>query len=371
MDTVDCVVIGAGVVGLAIARSLAQQGREVIIVEREAMFGSITSSRNSEVIHAGIYYPQGSLKAKLCVEGKQRLYDYCEAFHVPHRHCGKLIVATNATQEQELQRIQQKAIANGVTDLQPLTGDEAKALEPALRSCAALFSPSTGIVDAHEFMLSLLGQAEAAGALISYMTEIDRLVPDEHGIALFAKDFDEPVVHARCVINAAGLDAPALAGATTGLTEEHRPQAYLAKGNYFSLTGKAPFSHLIYPVPEQGGLGVHLTLDLGGQARFGPDVEWVDEIDYVVNPARGDQFYDVIRDYWPALKDDSLVPGYSGMRPKISPQGAAAADFRIDGPDTHGVPGLINLFGIESPGLTASLAIAQHVADLTDQHCPR
>jgi len=364
IENVDCVVVGAGVIGLAIARNLALQGREVLILEREAHFGSITSSRNSEVIHAGIYYPAGSLKAELCVRGRKQLYEYCVRFDVPHNRCGKLIVATDDNQAKELLAIQKRAAANGVADLELLDAHQVARLEPELNCVAALLSPSTGIIDVHTYMLSLLGQAEAAGAMIVYLTDVASLAAESDGIAVATAGENAMALKAKCVVNAAGLRAPALAANTHGLTVAHCPQSYLAKGNYFTLAGRAPFSKLIYPVPEPGGLGVHLTLDLGGQARFGPDVEWVDTENYQVDPHRGEKFYDVIRRYWPGLKDNALEPGYAGLRPKINGPGEPAADFKIDGPSTHGVPGLINLFGIESPGLTASLAIADRVADM-------
>jgi L-2-hydroxyglutarate oxidase LhgO len=369
LDTVDCIVIGAGVVGLAIARELARAGRETIIVERENAFGTSTSSRNSEVIHAGIYYSYGSRKARLCVRGRELLYDYCERYAVDHRRSGKLIVATAESQHAELDKLQQAAAANGVNDLRRLDRAQALALEPALNCTAALLSPSTGIIDTHAYMLSLLGQAEAAGAMLAYLTPIDRLVPAPDGLLLYAGGEAEPLLQARCVINSAGLDAPAIAARVEGLADAHRPRAWYAKGSYFTLAGRAPFSRLIYPVPEPGGLGVHLTVDLGGQARFGPDVEWVEQPDYQVDLRRAERFYDVIRRYWPALRDGSLAPGYAGVRPKISGPGEPAADFYIGGPETHGVPGLINLFGIESPGLTASLAIAEDVGVLAAQTC--
>jgi len=365
LDSVDCIVIGAGVVGLAIARELALAGHETIIIERENAFGTITSSRNSEVIHAGIYYPRGSLKARLCVRGRDALYDYCERYGVEHRRSGKLIVATSEAQHGELEKLRQAAIGNGVDDLRLIDRAEALSLEPALHCTAALISPSTGIIDSHGYMLSLLGQAEAAGAMLAYLSPVTRLVPTAEGIELHVGD--EPALRARHVINSAGLDAPAIASRVEGLAPEHVPKAYYAKGCYFTLGGRAPFSRLIYPVPEPGGLGVHLTIDLGGQARFGPDVEWVSEPDYSVDPRRADRFYNVIRQYWPALQDGSLAPGYAGIRPKISGPGEPAADFRIEASGTHGVAGLVNLFGIESPGLTASLAIAEVVASLVVQ----
>jgi L-2-hydroxyglutarate oxidase LhgO len=367
MDRIDCIVIGAGVVGLAIARALALAGRDTLVLETESAFGTATSSRNSEVIHAGIYYPQGSLKARSCVRGRELIYDYCARYGVEHRRCGKLIVATGEDQHAALERIARAAQANGVDDLRWLTRDEAQQLEPALRCTAALLSPSTGIVDSHVYMLSLLGQAEIAGATVAFNSPVRRLIPEQDGIAIVAGDDPEPVLLARCVVNAAGLDAPRIAGLVDGLPARHVPKAFYAKGSYFTLSGRAPFSRLIYPVPEPGGLGVHLTLDLGGQARFGPDVEWVDAPDYRVDPRRADAFYARIRAYWPGLTDGALSPGYAGVRPKICGPGEPAADFRVDGPEKHGVPGLINLFGIESPGLTASLALAEDVGALADR----
>ncbi|HYS91725.1 MAG TPA: NAD(P)/FAD-dependent oxidoreductase [Bradyrhizobium sp.] len=364
MDKVECVVIGAGVIGLAVARRLAQAGREVIILEAAEGIGTVTSSRNSEVIHAGIYYPAGSLMARMCVSGKRALYEYCADHGIPHRNCGKLIVATTPKETLRLQSIRAHAEANGVLDLQTLAGDAARALEPALNCDAALLSPSTGIVDSHAFMLALRGDAEAAGAACAFHTPLlharaaaDRIELDAGGSAPIS-------LACRLLINAAGLAAPAVARSIDGMPIDLIPPAYLAKGNYFSCSARAPFSHLIYPVPEPGGLGVHLTLDMAGQARFGPDVEWVDAIDYAVDPARAERFYPAIRRYWPTLPDGALMPSYSGMRPKIVPPAVAVQDFLIQGPLDHGVTGLINLFGIESPGLTSSLAIADHVGEL-------
>lgn len=361
MDTVDCVVIGAGVVGLAIARQLARSGRETLVLETESAFGTMTSSRNSEVIHAGIYYPKGSLKARYCVRGRELLYAYCAANGVEHRRCGKLIVASEDGQEARLESIAASAAANGVDDLRLLDRADTLALEPALRCTASLLSPSTGIIDSHGYMLSLLGQAEDAGAMLAVLSPVTRLVPEADGIAIVVGDDPQPMLKARCVVNSAGCDAPRVAGRVEGLPAACVPKAYYAKGSYFTLGGRAPFSRLIYPMPEPGGLGVHLTFDLGGQARFGPDVEWIESPDYPVDPHRAERFYARIRAYWPGLADGALEPGYAGVRPKISGPGEPAADFRIDGPDTHRVPGLINLFGIESPGLTASLAIAEAV----------
>jgi L-2-hydroxyglutarate oxidase LhgO len=360
-DRVDCVVIGAGVVGLAVARELALAGREVLVLEACNAIGTQTSARNSEVIHAGIYYPAGSLKARLCVEGKAMLYDYCEARNVPHRRCGKFIVATTAAQVAELDVIRARAAANGVHDLAPLTAAQAQAAEPALQCVAALHSPSTGIIDSHALMLALLGDIENAGGILALNSPVALAHIAQGAIELVAKDGTRLI--ANTVVNAAGVSAPTLAGQFAGLAPEHVPTAHYAKGNYFSLTGRSPFSRLIYPVPEAAGLGVHLTLDMGGQARFGPDVQWTDRADDLeVQPERGNAFYAEVRKYWPALADGALVPAYAGMRPKISGPNEAARDFCIQGPAQHGVPGLVNLFGIESPGLTSSLAIARHAA---------
>ena len=362
IDTVDCVVVGAGVVGLAVARQLAMAGRETLIVERHEAFGTETSSRHSEVIHAGIYYPAGSLKAALCVRGRDLLYGYCADRGVEHRRCGKLIVATQPAQLAELDRIEQAARRNGVGDLRLLDRNEALRLEPALDCMAALLSPSTGIIDSHAYMLALLGDAENSGASLALHSPVTRLRLAPGGVELSVSGEPAPLLRARWLINAAGLEAPALARGIEGFPAAQVPRAYYAKGSYFTLSGRAPFSHLVYPVPEPGGLGVHLTLDLGGQARFGPDVEWVEAPDYTVDPRRAERFYAAIRAYWPALRDGQLAPGYAGVRPKIAGPGQPAADFRIDGPQAHGVPGVVNLFGIESPGLTSSLAIAERVA---------
>ena len=364
MDKVDCVVIGAGVIGLAIARRLAQSGREVIVLEAAEGIGTVTSSRNSEVIHAGIYYRSGSLMARMCVSGKQALYRYCRDHGIPHRNCGKLIVATTPKETEKLQSIRAHAEANGVVDLQTLTRETALALEPALHCEAALLSPSTGIIDSHAFMLALRGDAEDAGAAFAFHTPLLGGKARRGHIELDAGGEAPISLECRFLINAAGLDAPAIARNIDGMPVEKIPTSYLATGNYFSCSARAPFSHLIYPVPEPGGLGVHLTLDLAGQARFGPDVEWVDRIDYAVDPDRAARFYPAIRRYWPELPDGALMPSYSGMRPKIVPPAVAVQDFLIQGPQDHGIDGLINLFGIESPGLTSSLAIADHVGEL-------
>lgn len=365
MDELDCAVIGGGVVGLAVARALALAGREVVVLEAEGAIGTGTSSRNSEVIHAGIYYPQGSLKARLCVEGKQALYEYAAERGLPHKRCGKLIVATLPEQVAQLEVIRTKAAANGVDDLVLLTAEQAVAMEPQLHCVAALHSPSTGIVDSHAVMLSLLGDLENAGGMLALKSPIASAQCGADAIVLVAED--GTALRCNTVINAAGLNAPELARRFEGLPAASIPTAYFAKGNYFTLSGRAPFTRLIYPVPEPGGLGVHLTLDLGGQAKFGPDVQWVESAnDLVVDPARGDGFYAEVRKYWPALPDGGLIPGYAGLRPKISGPGEPARDFMIEGPESHGVRGLVNLFGIESPGLTSSLAIGGYVARLLE-----
>jgi L-2-hydroxyglutarate oxidase LhgO len=364
MDKVDCVVVGAGVVGLAVARRLAQAGREVIVLEAAEGIGTVTSSRNSEVIHAGIYYPAGSWMARMCVSGKRALYAYCRDHGIPHRNCGKLIVATSPKESEKLQSIKAHAEANGVLDMQALSGDAALALEPALNCNAALLSPSTGIIDSHAYMLALRGDAEAAGAAFAFYTPLIRAKAAAGRIEVDAGGDAPMTLECDLFVNAAGLGAPAVARSIEGMPIELIPVPYLAKGNYFSCSARAPFSHLIYPVPEPGGLGVHLTLDMAGQARFGPDVEWVDAVDYAVDPARAERFYPAIRRYWPTLPDGALMPSYSGIRPKIVPPAVASQDFLMQGPHDHGVAGLINLFGIESPGLTSSLAIADHVGEL-------
>jgi L-2-hydroxyglutarate oxidase LhgO len=366
MDRVGCVVVGAGVIGLAVARRLAQAGREVIVLEAAEGIGTVTSSRNSEVIHAGIYYPAGSLMARMCVSGKHALYDYCRDHGIPHRNCGKLIVATTPNETVKLQSIKAHAEANGVHDLQTLSGKEARALEPALNCDAAVLSPSTGIIDSHAFMLALRGDAEDAGTACAFHTPLLRGKAISGGFELEVGGEAPMTLACELLVNAAGLAATSVARGIDGMPIELIPPAYLAKGNYFSCAARAPFSHLIYPVPEPGGLGVHLTLDMAGQARFGPDVEWVDAIDYAVDPARAERFYPAIRRYWPTLPDGALMPSYSGMRPKIVPPAVAAQDFLIQGPTDHGVGRLVNLFGIESPGLTSSLAIADYVAELAE-----
>ena len=364
MEHVDTVVIGAGVVGLACARALALAGREVIVLESENTIGTGTSSRNSEVIHAGIYYSPGSLKAKLCVSGRLALYPFLAGRGVAHRRCGKLIVATEPAQIGELEKIRARGAANGVSDLRMLTSSEARALEPQLVCVAALESPSTGIIDSHGFMLALRGEAEDRGAALAFRSPVLGGKIEEEGIQLEVGGAEPMRVRARSVINSAGLFAPAVARSLAGFPSGRVPPGYYCKGNYFSLSGRSPFSRLVYPAPESAGLGVHLTLDLAGQARFGPDVEWIERIDYDVDPLRSQVFYEAVRRYWPHLKDGALQPAYSGIRPKIQAKGEPARDFLIEGPRDHGVPGLVNLFGIESPGLTAALAIGDHVLDL-------
>jgi L-2-hydroxyglutarate oxidase LhgO len=369
-EQVECVVAGAGAVGLAAARALARAGIEVLILEREYGIGFGTSSRNSEVIHAGIYYPKGSLKARFCVAGRDMLYDYCAAHGVPHKRLGKLIVACERSEVALLAGIRERAAANGVDDLVLLGGNELRVLEPELDAMAALLSPSTGIVDSHALMLAYQGEAEAAGAMTIFRAPIEggRVTPNGFELSVGG---DEPMALAcRLFVNSAGIDAPGLARRIAGIPPASIPRDYLCKGVYFTLAGKAPFSRLIYPVPEKAGLGVHLTLDLAGQARFGPDVEWVSTVDYGVDPRRGDGFYAAIRRYWPALPEGALQPGYAGIRPKIVAPGEAAGDFVVQGPARHGVPGLVNLYGIESPGLTASLAIAEHVLEMVRGQSP-
>ncbi|OWT61807.1 NAD(P)/FAD-dependent oxidoreductase [Candidimonas nitroreducens] len=357
---IDCVVLGAGVVGLAVARELAMAGHDVLLAEAAEAIGTGTSSRNSEVIHAGIYYPQGSLKARLCVAGKHMLYDYCAEHGIPHQRLGKLIVAATPEQAAGLDQIAERARRNGVDDLYRISGTEAQALEPALRCAAALVSPSTGIVDSHALMLALQGDAENHGAQCVFHTPFASGSVLPSGEFLLRFEGAEPMeITARCVINACGLQAPEAARRLQGLDARHIPQAYFCKGSYFTLSGRAPFSHLIYPMPSHAGLGVHLTLDLGGQAKFGPDTEWIDHPDYTLDARRGEVFYEAVRQYWPGLPDGALSPGYTGIRPKIAGPGEPAADFVISGPAQHGVANLVNLFGIESPGLTSCLAVAQ------------
>ena len=366
VEQVDAVVIGAGVVGLAVARAVAMElakksdSPSVYVLEQADSIGTQTSSRNSEVIHAGIYYPHGSLKAQLCVRGRELLYAYLQDRHVPHQRLGKLIVAVNADQDHMLSGIKERAQKNGVMDLEFLTKAQAQALEPQLSCTSALLSPSTGILDTHSYMLSLQGDFENAGGLVVFQTEVVSAICTTDNISLRTQSGDN--IDAKRVINCSGLKAPLLAKMFEGAQESSIPDAYYCKGNYFLLQGKSPFKRLIYPVPEAAGLGVHLTLDLGGQVKFGPDVEWVkDPTDLIVNPNRGELFYDAVRTYWPALPDAALIPGYAGIRPKINAQGEKTEDFKILDIQDHKIPGLIHLLGIESPGITSSLAIAEQV----------
>jgi L-2-hydroxyglutarate oxidase LhgO len=367
VESVDCVVAGAGVVGLAVARALALAGREVLILEAAEGIGTETSSRNSEVIHAGIYYPAGSLMARFCVAGRKALYAYCAEKGVPHVNCGKLIVATNAAEDAMLAGIKRRAETNGVEGMRVLDSAEAIAMEPNLRCTSALYSPVTGVVDSHAFMLALQGDAENAGAVPVFFSPITGARAVAGGMQIDVGGTEPMSLRCRLLVNSTGLRAPDFASRIVGMPRDRVPAAHYAKGNYFTLSGRSPFSRLIYPVPVPGGLGVHLTIDLGGQARFGPDVQWIDTIDYTVDPARADSFYTAVRTYWPDLKDGALQPGYSGIRPKIVPRGAPAQDFVVQGPQTHGLPGLINLFGIESPGLTASLALADYVVEVAER----
>ncbi len=361
MDEVEAVVVGAGVIGLAVARALALNGHEVIILERADTIGVETSSRNSEVIHGGLYYPAGSLKATSCVAGRERLYPYCRERGVAHAPIGKLIVATNEAEIPGVEKIAAAARANGVTNLEWLSASEAQRLEPELNCVAALMSPSTGIIDSHALMLAYQGEAEDAGAALALRSPVSSGRVRGDGFELAVGGAEPTTIRCRVLVNAAGLSAPALARAIDGVPRATIPPAYFCRGVYFTLSGRTPFRHLIYPVPEPGGLGVHITLDLAGQARFGPDVEWIDRVDYAVDPRRGDKFYAAVRRYWPGLRDGALMPGYAGIRPKISGPEEPAADFVVQGPAEHGVPGLVNLYGIEFPGLTASLPLADEV----------
>ena len=357
-ERVGSVVVGAGVVGLAVARALALAGHAPLILDGEDHFGSWTSSRNSEVVHAGIYYPTGSLKARLCVEGKQKLYAFCEVRGVPFQRTGKLIFAHEEDQLVELDRIEQRALEAGVVDLVRLGPAEVLVEEPHLSCAGGLLSPSTGIVDSHSFMQALLGEAEAHDAMLVTSSRIDRVTWQGGLWHIWMDGEAAPVVSTPILVNSCGLAAQALAAATEGLSPEFIPPIRYARGVYFTYSGRVPFTKLIYPVPEPGGLGTHLTLDLAGQARFGPDVEWIDSVDYTVDPARRATFVAAAQRIWPGLDPDRLQPGYAGVRPKLSGPGEPAADFMISGPADHGCEGLVNLFGIESPGLTASMAIA-------------
>ena len=363
MLQVETVVIGAGVVGLAIARQLASSGREVLVLERAGLVGTGTSSRNSEVIHSGIYYPPGSLKARLCVAGRDLLYAYCHERGIPHRRTGKLIVATSEAETPALARYFELASRNGIGEITWLTAEQVRALEPEVRCVRALHIHDTGIVDSHALMTSLWGDLQAAGGDIAFLNEVTsgrrrsdgQFELDVAGLA--------DTLLCRRLVNSAGLHAPDLARKLEGCAKEQAPQAYYARGHYFSLAGRSPFSQLVYPIANAAGLGIHVTLDLAGRARFGPDVQWIDGPDYAFDPTRRGHFAEAIRLYYPALDEQRLQPDYTGIRPKITPPGAQAADFRIDGPARHGIPRLVHLFGIESPGLTAAFALGQAVAD--------
>lgn len=361
MESFDVAVIGGGVVGLAVARALAKGGRDVVLLEAEAALGTHASSRNSEVIHAGIYYPPDSLKARLCVEGRERLYEYCAERGVPHRRIGKIIVATREEEIPSLERIQAQASANGVSDLLPLTASEVRALEPCVSCLGGVLSPCTGIVDSHAFMTALRADAEACGTQVVLGAPVVAGRVHNDGSLLFIGGMQPATVHCRAVVNAAGLHATRVAASIEGMPKDTLPAAHFAKGHYFVLRGKSPFSRLVYPLPVPGGLGVHVTLDLGGSTRFGPDISWVDSVDYSFDERRAESFYPAIRRYFPALPDDALAPGYTGIRAKLAPAGAPPRDFVIHGPNQHGVAHWVSLCGIESPGLTAALALAEHV----------
>ncbi len=360
-EKIDCVVIGAGVVGLAVARALGMAGREVVVLEAADAIGTGASARNSEVIHAGLYYPAGSLKARLCVEGNRKLVEYCRERAVDHALVGKLIVATDDAEAVKLEALLATGTANGVP-LHWLTGDEARDLEPALRCTRALLSPTTGIVDSHGLMTMLLADAEAHGAALALMTPVIGGEAAADGIVLHTGGAEPAEILSRSVVNCAGLDAQTVSAGIAGLARNSVPTRHLCKGTYFALAGRTPFRRLVYPIPAAAGLGVHFTLDLGGQGRFGPDVEWVESVDYTVDPGRADAFYGAIRRYWPDLPDGALQPAYAGVRPKVQARGEPARDFLVHGPADHGVPGYVALYGIESPGLTACLAIAELVS---------
>jgi len=368
VDSVDALVVGAGVIGLASARALAQEGHEVVVIDAAEGIGTVTSSRNSEVIHAGLYYPQGSLKARWCVDSRERLYAYCAARGIGHRRCGKLVVATGDDERPALHALLAKAQANGVTDVRMIDGAHARAMEPAVRAVAALHSPSTGIIDSHAYMLALQGDAEERGAMFAFHAPfVAARAEPGGGFEVEVAGIEPMRLRTRVLVNSAGLDASRVAWRIEGLDPRHVPKTRPCKGNYFVLAGRAPFSRLVYPIPPKDGLGTHYTIDLAGQGRFGPDVQWLPEeiadapLDYAVDASRAETFARDIRRYWPALPEDALQPAYSGMRPKIHAPQEPAADFVLQGPAQHGVAGLVNLFGIESPGLTASFAIGDAV----------
>jgi L-2-hydroxyglutarate oxidase LhgO len=364
-DSIDVAVIGAGVVGLAIGRELARSGREVIVLERNARIGEETSSRNSEVIHAGIYYPTNSNKARLCVRGKQLLYRYCEDKGIPHNRCGKILVALDDAQAEKLPELRKQAAINGVDDLEPLSLDDVSRLERELRCTAAMFSPSTGIVDSHALMVALRGDLEAAGGSVAVLSEFVSGEASEEGIRITTRSGTAVTeIRAAALVNAAGLHATQVAGAIADLDQDLVPQTYFAKGTYYVLNAKSPFRHLIYPMPDGAWLGVHVTLDMSGRTRFGPNQTWVDTINYEPEADQADAFAASIKHYWPAVDAKLLTPGYSGVRPKIVAEGQPPGDFVLQGASEHGIEGLVNLFGIESPGLTSSLAIAEVVAEM-------
>jgi L-2-hydroxyglutarate oxidase LhgO len=365
-ERVECAVIGAGVVGLAIARRLAMSGREVVVLEAESAFGTHTSSRNSEVIHAGIYYPTGSLKARLCLAGRKSLYRYCAERGVHHKRIGKVIVACDDSELAGLRKYSDQAAANGVDDLKVLDRGELAALEPEVRCVAGFLSPSTGIIDSHGLMLAYLGDAESRGASLALGSPVVSGRVTKGGIVLGVGGAEPMTIECDVVVNSAGLNAQAVARSIAGIPPGTIPQSYYAIGHYYTLSGSAPFRRLIYPVARQDWLGVHVTIDLGGGVKFGPDFAWVDRVDYRFDTSRETAFYAAIRRYFPGLADGTLQPGYTGIRPKTAGPGEPVQDFTIQGPRDHGAAGLVNLYGIESPGLTASLAIADHVAELLD-----
>ncbi len=364
VDRIECVVIGAGVIGLAVARRLAMAGREVVVLETAETVGTGTSSRNSEVIHAGIYYPKDSLKARFCVDGKLALYPYCQSHGVGHKRLGKIIVATDDDEIPELERLVRAAAANGVTDLEWLSARDVKQLEPDVFCVRALLSPSTGIIDSHGLMLAYQGDAEDHGAMIAFAAPVTGGRVEDDGIVVEVGGPEPAVIKAEIVVNSAGLFAQSVAAGIAGIPPGTIPRCYYAKGNYYSLTGRPPFRRPVYPVPGKASLGVHATVDLAGRVRFGPDVEWVEGLDYDVDPKRADVFYDAVRRYFPGLADGAIQPDYAGIRPKLQAPGEDARDFLVQGPADHGIPGLVNLYGMESPGLTGSLAIADYVAGI-------
>jgi len=365
IDEFDVAVVGAGVVGLAIARALSSAGQTVLLLERHSTFGTETSSRHSEVIHAGIYYPTATLKAALCLRGRELLYEYCERHGIPHARTGKVIAAVSEEEVPQLRDLAALAEANGVSDLRWLDAGELRRMEPELHAVSGLLSPSTGIVDSHELMLRLLADAERHGAVIAFNSPVTAALPSDGGFVITTGEETASFeVFARHLINSAGLSTQRLAATIEGLSSDHIPPLHLAKGSYFALSGASPFSRLVYPLPQRGGLGIHATLDLAGRTRFGPDVEWVETEDYSVAESRREAFCRAVRDYWPDIAAEKLTPGYAGIRPKLGGSGVSFSDFMIQTADDHGVPGLINLFGIESPGLTASLAIGGHIAAL-------